>query len=101
MTQCQISHPEGLPTCAAGHSARHIHDRRTVSAGGGHLIECRCMQTKKHADSDAALASWRRMNRPARSARKQPTSAETDNVVQMPLRLAAVEQRQRRANGRR
>ena len=101
MTQCQISHPEGLPTFAAGHGARHIHDRRSVSAGGGHFIECRCMQTKKHADPDAALASWCRMNRPARSARKQPTSAEIDNVVQMPLLLAAVEQQQRRANGRR
>ena len=87
MTQCQISHPEGLPTCAAGHGARHIHDRRSVSAGGGHLIECRCMQTKKHADPDAALASWRRMNRPARSARKPAEPAS--NVVQIPLRLAA------------
>jgi len=45
------------------------------------------MQTKKHADPDAALASWRRMNRPARSARKPAEPAS--NVVQIPLRLAA------------
>ncbi len=87
MTQRHISHPEPLPDCAAGHSARHIHDRRSVSAGGGHFIECRCMQTKKHADPDAALASWRRMNRPTRSARKHAEPAS--NVVQIPLRLAA------------
>lgn len=99
MTPRHISLPEGLPACAAGHGPRHIHDRRSVSAGGGHFVECRCMQTKKHADPDAALASWHRINRPARSARNQPISAETNNVVQVPIRLAAVEQCQRRANG--
>ncbi|PKH70271.1 hypothetical protein CXF96_05350 [Stenotrophomonas sp. Betaine-02u-21] len=87
MTQCQIDHPEGLAPCAAGHSARHIHDGRSTSAGGGHFVECRCTKTPKHADPDAALASWRRLNRPARVARKAPEPAS--NVVQIPLRLAA------------
>ncbi len=45
MTQEHISHPEGLPTCAAGHCARHIHDKRCASAGGGHLVECACRST--------------------------------------------------------
>lgn len=85
MTQCQIDHPEGLPPCAAGHSARHIHDGRCASAGGGHFVECRCKKTAKHVDPDEALASWRRLNRPARSARKAPEPAS--NVVQMHLVL--------------
>ncbi|SET66837.1 hypothetical protein SAMN05720615_106163 [Stenotrophomonas indicatrix] len=56
MTQKQISHPEGLPNCAAGHRARHIHDERRANAGGGHLVECCCRSTSKKADADAALA---------------------------------------------
>ncbi|WP_236510431.1 hypothetical protein [Stenotrophomonas sp. PA-6-5C] len=60
MTQRQISHPEGLPPCAAGPRARHIHDMRCTSAGGGHLVECCCRSTGKNADPDAALAEWRR-----------------------------------------
>ncbi|MBN4944866.1 hypothetical protein JY432_02195 [Stenotrophomonas maltophilia] len=84
MTQKHISHPEGLPNCAAGHRARHIHDKRCASAGGGHLVECACRATSKHADPDKAIAAWRRLNRPARSARKgQPALPE--NVLQLPL----------------
>jgi hypothetical protein len=101
MTQCQIDHPEGLPPCAAGHSARHIHDSRCASAGGGHFVECRCTKTAKHSDPDAALASWRRLNRPPRCARKATPAAEPDNVLQMPLRLAAAGTPDRRANGSR
>lgn len=91
MTQRHISHPEPLPDCAAGHSARHIHDLRSISAGGGHFVECRCRATGKHAEPDAALAEWRRVNRPARSARKvMPTIAApgADNVVQLDFGLA-------------
>ncbi|HEL4246880.1 hypothetical protein I5U23_10895 [Stenotrophomonas maltophilia] len=33
MTQEHISHPETLPNCAAGHRARHIHDKRSASTG--------------------------------------------------------------------
>ncbi len=92
MTQRHISHPEGLPKCAAGHSARHIHDLRGLAAGGGHLVECRCRATSKHAEPDAALAEWRRVNRAPRSPRKvlPAITAPSDNVIQMniPLRLA-------------
>ncbi|MHC9012140.1 hypothetical protein ACYX79_11005 [Stenotrophomonas rhizophila] len=84
MTQRHISHPEPLPVCAAGHSARHIHDLRRISAGGGHFVECRCRATRKHADADTAIAEWRRLNRPAR-ARRTPEPAVVDNVVQMRL----------------
>ena len=52
MTQEHISHPEGLPNCAASHRARHIYDKRCASAGGGHLVECACRSTSKHADAD-------------------------------------------------
>ncbi|EKZ1926237.1 TPA: hypothetical protein ACOENG_003025 [Stenotrophomonas maltophilia] len=84
MTQEHISHPEGLPNCAAGHRARHIHDKRCASAGGGHLVECACRSTSKHADPDAAIAAWRRLNMPARSARRaEPMLPE--NVLQLPL----------------
>lgn len=101
MTQRHISHPEGLPACAAGHNARHIHDQRSQAAGGGHFVECRCTQTAKHADPDAALASWRRMNRPARSARKPNAIKQLDNVLQMPLRLAAAATDRRKNHGSR
>ncbi|QIO88867.1 hypothetical protein G9274_002552 [Stenotrophomonas rhizophila] len=89
MTQKQISHPDGLPACAAGHSARHILDLRGLTAGGGHLVECRCRATSKHAEPAAALAEWRRINRPARSARKVLPSiaAPADNVLQLPMRF--------------
>ena len=87
MTQRHISHPERLPTCAAGHSARHIHDQRGLAAGGGHFVECRCRATSKHAEPDAALAEWCRVNRAPRSARKVLPAivAPADNVIQMRL----------------
>lgn len=34
MTQRHISHPEPLPACAAGHSARHIHDQEVIDVSG-------------------------------------------------------------------
>jgi hypothetical protein len=87
MTQRHISHSEGLPKCAAGHSARHIHDLRGLAAGGGHLVECRCRSTSKHAEPVAALAEWRRVNQPPRIARKvlPAIAAPADNVIQMRL----------------
>lgn len=91
MTQRHISHPEGLPACAAGHSARHILDLRGVDRGGGHFVECRCQATRKHANPDQALDEWRKINRPARSARKvMPAIAApaADNVLQLPMRFA-------------
>ncbi|MBH1802650.1 hypothetical protein I5T93_06765 [Stenotrophomonas maltophilia] len=88
MTQEHISHPEGLPNCAAGHRARHIYDKRCAAAGGGHLVECACRSTSKHADPDKAIAAWRRLNRPARSARPVPVEAPVGNVLQFQLSLA-------------
>ena len=88
MTQKQISHLEGLPNCAAGHRARHIHDERRPSAGGGHLVECACRATSKSDNPDTALAEWRRINRPVRAARAPAVPAAPDNVVQMRLVMA-------------
>lgn len=99
MTQEHISHPEGLPNCAAGHRARHIHDKHCASAGGGHLIECACRSTSKHADPDNAIAAWRRLNRPARSERPAAVPVATDNVVQFKLGLAEESPQQQRAVG--
>ena len=102
MTQRHISHPEPLPACAAGHSARHIHDLRSISAGGGHFVECRCRATGKHVEPDAALAEWRRVNRPARSARKvMPAIAApgADNIVQLDFGAALAEPHRRKAAG--
>ncbi|MCU1204284.1 hypothetical protein JAK25_10310 [Stenotrophomonas maltophilia] len=99
MTQEHISHPEGLPNCAAGHRARHIHDKRRASAGGGHLVECACRSTSKHLDPDKAIAAWRRLNRPARSARQPAMPAATDNVVQFKLCLAEDAPRRQLAPG--
>ncbi len=97
MTQQHISHPEGLPNCAAGHRARHIHDKRCASAGGGHLVECACRSTSKHADPDAAIAAWRRLNRPPRSARPATVSATVDNVLQFQLGPAERKPKNQRA----
>lgn len=100
MTQEHISHPEGLPNCAAGHRARHIRDKRCASAGGGHLVECACRSTSKHADPEKAIEAWRRLNRPPRSARPSPAPAVADNVVQFKLGLAEQSQQQRAIGGR-
>lgn len=100
MTQVHISHPEGLPNCAAGHRARHIHDKRCASAGGGHLVECACRSTSKHADPDKAITAWRRINRAERSARPAAVPPAADNVLQFKLGLAEESpQRQRAAGG--
>jgi len=82
MTQRQISHDEALPTCRKGHTARHIFDARRLDAGGGHLVECECSQTRKHVDLDDALAQWKRMHK-IRTPRLRPVC----NVIQLGLRL--------------
>ncbi|WP_414487156.1 hypothetical protein [Stenotrophomonas maltophilia] len=97
MTQQHISHPEGLPNCAAGHRARHIHDKRCASAGGGHLVECACRSTSKQADPDKAIAAWRRLNRPERSARPAAAPAAADNVLQFQLGLGERKPKAQRA----
>ncbi len=95
MTLRHISHPEGLPACAAGRNARHILDLRGVDRGGGHLVERKCRATSKHAEPDQGLAEWRRINRAARSARKvMPAivAPAADNVLQPPMRFAPARQ---------
>jgi len=102
MTQRHISHAEPLPDCAAGHSARHIHDLRGLAAGGGHFVECRCRATQRHPEASGALDQWRRINRPARSARKiMPTfdAPGADNVVQLDFGLAPPAPPRRAATG--
>ena len=99
MTQKHISHPEGLPNCAAGHRARHIQDLRGPAAGGGHVVECACRATSKSQDPEKALAEWRRINRPARSARPAPAPEVADNVVQFNLALADQPAGRRKAAG--
>jgi hypothetical protein len=102
MTQRHISHPEPLPACAAGHSARHIFDGRSSSSGGGHFVECRCKATTRHVQAEAALADWRRINRPARRARKVMAAIAppaTDNVVQLDFGLAPPAPPRRTATG--
>lgn len=86
MTQRHITHTDPLPRCAEGHSARLILDMRGPSAGGGHFVECCCRHTARHGEAGAAVADWRRMNRPVRAARKPiPAAADApaDNVVQL------------------
>ena len=84
MTQRQIDHDKPLPRCHAGHLARHIHDCRQASAGGGHFIECRCGATKRCTDFDAALQEWKRMHR-VRTPRPPAAPAAVDNVLQFGL----------------
>lgn len=62
MTQRQIGHAQPLPSCRAGHTARHIVDGRATRAGGGHFIECPCRHTAKHDDFEIALTEWCRIN---------------------------------------
>ena len=103
MTQKHITPPAPLPRCAAGHSARLMLDMRGPSAGGGHFVECCCRHTARHGQPDAALAEWRRTNRPARNARKPAAAVEApaDNVVQLDFALALpTAGRQRAAGGR-
>lgn len=84
MTQQQKAPPRALPACAAGHKARYVHDLRRESAGGGHLIECRCSTTAKHPTFDLAWAHWHKQHG------LQPTAAAVEersasNVLQMKL----------------
>lgn len=56
--QRMIPHPEGLPPCRHGHTARHVHDTRSADAGGGHQVECRCSASARCGDYDDALRDW-------------------------------------------
>ena len=82
-TQREISHDQPLPLCRDGHPARHILDSRRPTAGGGHLIECRCCATGRHETFEAALQDWHRRN--GRRGPRRPAPAAADNVVQLDL----------------
>ncbi len=56
--QRMISTAQPLPTCRAGHTARHMHDLRGRRTGGGHFIECACHQTARHPEFQEALVEW-------------------------------------------
>ena len=101
MTQKQITPPAPLRRCAAGHGARLMLDMRGPAAGGGHFVECCCRHTARHAESDAALDEWRRMNRPARNVRRPAAAvpAPCDNVVQLDFGLDPPITPRRRAVG--
>lgn len=77
--QRMVSHAEPLLPCSKGHAARHIHDLRRASAGGGHGIECSCSHTARHADFERALAEWELMHgqpaKPKRVRRSAPALA--------------------------
>lgn len=68
-------------------------------AGGGHLVECACRATSKSLDPAKALAEWRRINRPPRSARPAPTPEVADSIVQFNLSLAEQPGSRRKAAG--
>jgi len=101
MTQRQISHDFDLPTCADGHTARHVLDMRGAHAGGGHFIECMCRATVRTTDFDAALGDWYRINgrrrprelrdREASPRQANPATAEpalpAGSLLQFPLPL--------------
>lgn len=86
MTQQQKTPPRALPICKRRHTARYIHDLRRAEAGGGHLIECACGRTAKHASFDLAWAHWLKHH----AAHQIPTSEQAggSNVIQLGLRLA-------------
>jgi len=59
----------------------------------------RLQVASKHADPDAAIAAWRRLNRPSRSARPLSPAAVPDNVRQFNLSLAEQAPARKRAAG--
>lgn len=58
MTQREVTEAQPVPRCPRGHYARHMLDMRRQSAGGGHFIECRGCQTRKHSTYGDALREW-------------------------------------------
>ncbi len=89
MTQQQKTPPRPLPICKRRHSARYIHDLRRAEAGGGHLIECACSHTAKHANFDLAWVHWLKRH----ALHPAPASEQTagSNVIQLGFWLAGGE----------
>ena len=84
MTQQQKTPPRVLFTCPDRHPVRYIHDLRRESAGGGHIIECRCSTTAKHPSFDLAWVHWHKQHGllpPAAAVEESLPS----NVLQMKL----------------
>lgn len=84
MTQVQKTPPRVLFTCPDRHPVRYIHDLRRESAGGGHIIECRCSTTAKHPSFDLAWMHWHKQHGllpPAAAVEESMPS----NVLQMKL----------------
>lgn len=81
-----ITHADALPPCRAGHTSRHIHDCRRASAGGGHLVECQCSQTAKHAEFDDAMSEWCRAQGHPDHRPQQQRVLPLGNVTQMRFR---------------
>ncbi len=84
MTQVQKAPPRVLFTCPGRHPVRYIHDLRRESAGGGHIIECRCSTTAKHPSFNIAWAHWYKQHglQPTAAAVEEPLPS---NVLQMKL----------------
>ncbi|WP_311266618.1 MULTISPECIES: hypothetical protein [unclassified Xanthomonas] len=81
--QRMISHATPLPLCRIGHTARHIHDQRSLQAGGGHLVECACSASSKHGAFDDALREWcRQQGRPTPKTNPQQ-QLPIDNVTRL------------------
>lgn len=80
--QRMVTHHEPIVPCSKGHAARHMHDLRRASAGGGHGIECACSHTARHEDFERALAEWEQMHR--KPAAKRSRSAPRQVFPPMP-----------------
>ena len=91
MTQREVTEAQPVPRCARGHHARHMLDMRRPSAGGGHFIECRCCQTRKHGTYGDALREWRQKH--GIQAPKRPGGAGCQFGLFPPPRVTPVSSR--------
>lgn len=105
--QCMISHETPLQPCQFGHTARHMHDKRRMEAGGGHNIECKCSHTGRHNDFDSALREWEQMHAAAKPAatvrRKSRKTTQADEGQHVPASVGVItclDSMQRAAMGR-
>ena len=84
MTQVQKTPPRVLFTCQDRHPVCHIHDLHRESAGGAHIVECRCCATAEHPSFNLAWAHSRQQHG------LQPTTTAVEewlpsNVLQLKL----------------
>ncbi|WP_313319556.1 hypothetical protein [Stenotrophomonas sp.] len=89
--QVMISHDTPLPACHAGHTARHMHDKRRMEADGGHSIECKCSHTGRHSDFDGAMREWQQMQGIAKPATKsRPRAAKATPGENVPATVGVI-----------